>query len=59
MDEVDLSIPAHLKDILNSLFSGIGTVVVVCYAAPMTAVIIVPLVTVFIFIQNCYLNVSR
>ena len=59
MDEIDLMIPTHLKDILSDLFSVLGTLFVVCYATPMIIAVIIPLIFVFFFIQTSYLSTSR
>ncbi len=59
MDEVDIMIPTHIKDILNSLFSVLGTVFVICYASPIIIVFIVPMIGIFLFIQWSYLSASR
>ncbi len=52
-------IPTHLKDILNSLFSVVGTLFVICYASPIIIVFVIPLVFLFLFIQSSYLAASR
>ena len=59
MDEIDLMIPTHLKDILSDLFSVLGTLFVVCYATPIIIAIVIPLIFVFFFIQTSYLSTSR
>ena len=59
IDEVDLMIPTHLKDILSDLFSVIGTVIVICYVSPILIVLIIPMIGLFFFIQNSYLALSR
>ena len=59
MDEVDLMIPTHIKDILSDLFSVLGTLFVVCYATPIIIAAVIPLVLIFFFIQSSYLATSR
>ena len=59
IDEVDLMIPTHIKDILNSIFSVLGTLIIISYANPIIIAFIVPMVVVFFFVQTWYLNVSR
>ena len=59
MDEIDLMIPTHLKDILSDLFSVLGTLFVVCYSTPIIIAIVIPLIGVFLFIQTSYLATSR
>ena len=59
MDEVDLMIPTHIKDILSDLFSVLGTLFVVCYATPIIIAAVIPLVLIFFFIQSAYLATSR
>ena len=59
MDEIDLMIPTHLKDILSDLFSVLGTLFVVCYATPIIIAVVIPLIFVFFFIQTSYLSTSR
>ncbi len=57
--QVDIMIPMHIKDILNSLFSVMGTLFVICYASPIIIAFVVPMVAVFIFLQAAYLSASR
>ncbi len=59
IDEVDIMIPTHIKDLLNSLFSVLGTLFVICYASPVIIVFVVPMIFVFIFVQSSYLAASR
>ena len=59
MDEVDLMIPTHIKDILSDMFSVLGTLFVVCYATPIIIAIVIPLIAVFFFVQTSYLATSR
>ena len=59
IDEVDLMIPTHIKDILSNAFSVIGTIVVLVYASPYIMVLIVPMIGAFFLIQSSYLAVSR
>ena len=59
MDEIDLMIPTHLKDILSDLFSVLGTLFVVCYSTPIIIAIVIPLIGIFLFIQTSYLATSR
>ena len=59
MDEVDLMIPTHIKDILSDLFSVLGTLFVVCFATPIIIAIVIPLIIIFFFIQSSYLATSR
>ena len=59
MDEIDLMIPTHLKDILSDLFSVLGTLFVVCYATPIIIAVVIPLILIFFFIQTSYLSTSR
>ena len=59
MDEIDLMIPTHIKDILSDMFSVIGTLFVVCYATPIIIAIVIPMIALFFFIQSSYLATSR
>ena len=59
MDEVDLMIPMHVKDVLTQLFAVLGSVFVICYANPTIVAGIVPMVVVFFVFQTMYLNLSR
>ncbi len=59
MDEVDLMIPMHVKDILNQVFAVLGSLFVIIYASPIIIVAIVPMVVIFFVVQTWYLNVSR
>ena len=59
IDEIDLQIPTHIKDILSDLFSVLGTLFVVCYATPIIIAVVIPLIIVFFFIQSTYLATSR
>ena len=59
IDEVDLQIPMHIKDILNDLFSVLATLFVICYASPYVLILIVPLIVLFVLIQVAYLTISR
>ena len=59
MDEIDLMIPTHIKDILSDMFSVIGTLFVVCYATPIIIAIVIPMIALFFFIQTSYLATSR
>ena len=59
MDEIDLMIPTHIKDILSDLFSVLGTLFVVCYAMPIVIAIVIPMIALFLFIQSSYLATSR
>lgn len=59
MDEIDMMIPTHIKDILSDLFSVLGTLFVVVYATPIIITIVIPLVLIFFFIQTSYLTTSR
>ena len=59
MDEIDLMIPTHIKDILSDLFSVIGTLFVVSYAMPIVIAIVIPMIALFLFIQTSYLATSR
>lgn len=59
MDEIDLMIPTHIKDILSDMFSVLGTLFVVCYATPIIITVVVPLIILFYFIQNAFLATSR
>ena len=59
IDEVDLMIPTHIKDILNSIFSVLGTLIIISYANPIIIAFIVPMIVVFLVVQTWYLNVSR
>jgi ABC-type multidrug transport system fused ATPase/permease subunit len=59
MDEVDVMIPMHVKDILSSFFSVVGTLFVVCYASPIIIALLVPMALIFLFLQSSYLAVSR
>ena len=59
IDEVDLMIPTHIKDILSDVFSVIGTLLVIVYTSPIIIVLILPMIGLFFFIQSCYLAVSR
>ena len=59
MDEIDLMIPTHLKDILSDMFSVFGTLFVVCYATPIIIAIIIPLIFIFFFIQTRHVQKCR
>lgn len=59
MDEIDLMIPTHIKDILSDMFSVLGTLFVVCYATPIIISVVIPLVILFYLIQSAFLSTSR
>ncbi len=57
--QVDIMIPMHIKDILNSTFSVLGTLFVICYASPIIIAFVIPMIGLFIFLQSSYLSASR
>jgi ATP-binding cassette subfamily C (CFTR/MRP) protein 1 len=59
IDEVDLMIPMHVKDILNQVFAVIASILVIVYANPIILVVVVPMIAIFFIVQTVYLNFSR
>ena len=59
IDEVDLMIPTHVKDILNNGFIVIGTLFIIAYATPIIIAFIIPLLGIFFIVQRSYLSISR
>ena len=59
IDEVDIALPVHIKDILNQFFIVVGLIFILSFVSPVVLAVIVPLVLLFIFIQTAYLRSSR
>ena len=59
IDEVDIMLPMHFKDVLNQFFNVLGVVFVLSFVSPAILIAIVPLSGFFILVQNFYLRTSR
>ena len=59
MDEVDLMIPANIKDIMTDGFNVLGTLFILIYSSPILIVIIIPLMGFLGVVQARYLAASR
>ncbi|XP_078738358.1 ATP-binding cassette sub-family C member 2-like [Lampetra fluviatilis] len=59
MNTIDEMIPMSVRPWLISLFSVLGTVVVICVATPVFTAIVVPLAILYFFLQRFYMKTSR
>ena len=59
IDEVDIMLPMHVKDVLNQFFTVLGLIAILLYVSPIILVAIIPLVLFFLFVQTAYLRSSR
>jgi len=44
IDEVDIMLPMHVKDVLNQFFTVLGLIAILLYVSPIILVTIIPLV---------------
>ena len=51
IDEVDIMLPMHIKDIFNQVLNVCGTVFVLSYANPFMLIVILPLTGFFFLVQ--------
>ena len=59
IDEVDIMLPMHVKDVLNQFFTVIGLIFILIFVSPIILTLLVPLVIFFLFVQTAYLRSSR
>jgi len=59
MDEIDIMLPVHVKDVLNETFTCLGFMFVLLFVSPAIAALLVPLILFFAVIQTAYLRSSR
>lgn len=59
IDEVDIMLPMHFKDVLNQFFNVLGVIFVLAFVNPAILAAVVPLTGFFILTQNFYLRTSR
>ena len=59
MDDVDELLPVNFKDVTSHAFSVLGTVFILIYISVKSILAIIPMLLLFIIIQNLYVKTSR
>ena len=59
VDILDVTIPMNLRMLFNQLYNVLGTLFVICFANPIFAAVVVPILIMYYLLQKFYVTTAR